>query len=227
MRGYFGIGVEHISKPSNAGTIFRTAHAFGASFVFTVAGSYSEREGAITDTSHAAGQMPFYAFPSLETMILPSGCELVGVELDEEAFELPTFHHPQRAAYILGPERGGLSDAVRARCRYLVRIPTQFSLNVSIAAAIVMYDRVLTVGRFGERALLPGAPGTPPPEHVFGNPRFRREVEIYQATPPSHVHPRDLKRAKRLENLARQRPRKKNADDPPTPPPAREPAADG
>ena len=31
MRGYFGIGVEGISKPMNLGSLFRTAHAFGAS----------------------------------------------------------------------------------------------------------------------------------------------------------------------------------------------------
>ena len=36
MRGYFGIGVEGISKTMNVGNLFRTAHAFGASFVFTI-----------------------------------------------------------------------------------------------------------------------------------------------------------------------------------------------
>jgi len=36
MRGYFGIGVEGISKQSNFGAVARTAHAFGASFIFTV-----------------------------------------------------------------------------------------------------------------------------------------------------------------------------------------------
>ena len=30
MKGYFGIGVEGISKAVNVGTLFRTAHAFGA-----------------------------------------------------------------------------------------------------------------------------------------------------------------------------------------------------
>ena len=37
MRGYFGIGVEGINKPFNVGNLFRSAHAFGASFVFTLA----------------------------------------------------------------------------------------------------------------------------------------------------------------------------------------------
>ena len=36
MKGYFGIGVEGVSKAMNVGTLFRTAHAFDAAFVFTV-----------------------------------------------------------------------------------------------------------------------------------------------------------------------------------------------
>ena len=45
MRGYFGIGVEGISKQMNVGAIMRTANAFGASFVFTIDAVYAEREG--------------------------------------------------------------------------------------------------------------------------------------------------------------------------------------
>ena len=35
MRGYFGMGVERISKAMNMGAIMRTAHAFGAGFAVT------------------------------------------------------------------------------------------------------------------------------------------------------------------------------------------------
>ena len=45
MKGYFGIGVEGLSKPLNAGNLFRSAQAFGASFLFTVGASYAERAG--------------------------------------------------------------------------------------------------------------------------------------------------------------------------------------
>ena len=41
MRGYFGIGIEKSSKPMNAGNLFRTAHAFGADFIFTINANYS------------------------------------------------------------------------------------------------------------------------------------------------------------------------------------------
>ena len=47
MRGYFGIGVERVSKPMNVGNLFRTAHAFGASFVFTVNAHYHDKPGEI------------------------------------------------------------------------------------------------------------------------------------------------------------------------------------
>ena len=48
MRGYFGFGAEGISKPMNMGNLVRSAHAFGAQFVFTVSAHYSVREGKST-----------------------------------------------------------------------------------------------------------------------------------------------------------------------------------
>ena len=57
MRGYFGIGVEGISKPMNLGSLFRTAHAFGASFVFTIAAAYDRAQGGLADTSDAPASL--------------------------------------------------------------------------------------------------------------------------------------------------------------------------
>ncbi|MGZ8997054.1 MAG: RNA methyltransferase, partial [Rhodospirillales bacterium] len=140
MRGYFAIGAEGISKAMNVGSLMRSAHAFGASFLFTVAAAYPRGQGRNSDTSDAEGHVPLYAFPDVASLILPRGCALVGVEISDEAIELPSFHHPRCAAYVFGPERGSLSPGMTARCDHLVRIPTRFSLNVGIAGAIVMYD---------------------------------------------------------------------------------------
>ena len=115
MRGYFGIGVERISKSVNVGTLMRTAHAFGAGFVFSVDAVYSEREGGKSDTSDATGHVPYYAFPDVDGMVLPEGCDLVGIELLDDADDLPSFRHPRRAAYVLGPERGVLSPEMIER----------------------------------------------------------------------------------------------------------------
>lgn len=155
MRGYFGIGVERISKPMNAGSLFRTANAFGASFVFTLNAYYTVRQGNMADTSHALDALPFFEWDTMDDMTLPKGCCLVGVEFLDEAIELPRYRHPSAAAYVLGPEKGSLSDQVLARCHDVIKIPTRFCINVALAGALVMYDRVLSSNRFGERPVVP------------------------------------------------------------------------
>ena len=107
-------------------------------------------------------------------MVLPQGCRLVGIELIEEAVDLPSFRHPLRAAYVLGPERGSLSPQMLARCDYTVKIPTSFCINVAMAGAIVMYDRVRSLGRFAARPVSEGGPTTGLEPHVQGGRVVRR-----------------------------------------------------
>ena len=72
---------------------------------------------------------------------------LVGIEFFEDAVELPVFRHPPNAAYILGPEMGNLSPKILQRCRHVIKIPTSFSLNVATTGAIILYDRIRTLGK--------------------------------------------------------------------------------
>jgi tRNA G18 (ribose-2'-O)-methylase SpoU len=168
MRGYFGIGIEGVSKPINVGNLIRSAHAFGASFVFTVDANCDVSSPA--DTSDTPAQVPFYPFDTIESMRLPEGCALVGIEIDDTAVDLPSFRHPRRAAYVLGMERIGLSPAMVECCDHLVKIPTKFSLNLATTGGIVMYDRMLSARRFSDRPVMPGGATRPLAEHVFGSP---------------------------------------------------------
>jgi tRNA G18 (ribose-2'-O)-methylase SpoU len=102
--------------------------------------------------------MPYYAWDRVEDLLLPKGCALVGVELTDDAVELPRFQHPQAAAYVLGRERGSLSPDLIARCRHVVKIPTRFALNVGLAGALVMYDRLIAHGGYPARPIMPGGP---------------------------------------------------------------------
>jgi tRNA G18 (ribose-2'-O)-methylase SpoU len=163
-RGYFAVGVEGISKPMNLGAILRTAHAFGASFVFTIGAHHKVREVMRADTSKTYAHVPYYDWESVEALVLPRGCSLVGVELAEEAVDLPTFRHPSAAAYVLGREKGSLSPELLARCDHVVKIPTKFCVNVGLAAAITLYDRTLAMGGWPERPLRPGGPDLGEPE---------------------------------------------------------------
>lgn len=156
MRGYFSIGVEGISKGFNLGNLVRTAHAFGASSFFTIDASVDYREVKSSDTSHADVHLPFYAYKNLAELTLPKECTLVGVELLDEAVDLPSFRHPLRAAYVLGPEKGNLSPELVKRCQHLVKIPAKFCVNVGVAGALVIYDRMISLGSFAERPVRVG-----------------------------------------------------------------------
>ncbi len=193
MRGYFGIGVERLSKPMNAGNLFRSAHAFGASFVFTINAPYAPRR-ARSDTSRAPEHLPLYVFDRIEALLLPKGCALVGVELVDQATALPSFRHPRRAAYVLGPERGALSPALVERCDHLVRIPARFSVNLAVAGAIVMYDRLLALGRWPQRPVTSLAEPEPLTPHVRGAPVVRRwgEPEADAAADEGEVRAADV-----------------------------------
>ena len=174
MRGYFAIGVEGGSKLGNLGNLMRTAHGFGASFVFTIGGEHFS--GRYADTSKVELNVPLYRFESMDDMLLPDRCQLVGVELTDDAIDLPSFTHPQQAAYIMGPERGSLSDDMIARCQHLIKIPTSFCLNQATAGAVVMYDRIQTLGRWPARPVTPMGKPIPLPDH-FGGGRVSRKAD--------------------------------------------------
>ena len=156
MRGYFSIGVEGISKGFNLGNLVRTAHAFGASSFFTIGASVDYAEVKSSDTSHADMHLPFYAHKNLAEFTLPKDCQLIGIELLNEASDLPSFRHPMRAAYVLGPEKGSLSPALAKRCDFIVKIPARFCVNVGIAGAITIYDRMISLGNYAERPVRTG-----------------------------------------------------------------------
>ena len=175
MRGYFGIGVESISKPMNVGSLFRSAHAFGAAFVFAIQPSVDVKAMQRSDTSDTWKHVPLFEFPDVATLELPKDCALVGVELLDESIDLPSFTHPERAAYVLGPERGSLSPALVARCAHVVKIPMDFCINLGVAGAIVMYDRMLSRRRFADRPVMPGGGRTASTPHRHGPRKLRRK----------------------------------------------------
>lgn len=172
MRGYFGIGVESISKPMNVGNLLRSAHSFGASFFFTINSFVDARVMRESDTSGAFDHIPFYDFQKPADLIVPRNTSLVAVELLDESIDLPSFRHPKQAIYVLGPEKNNVSPEMLARCDYTIKIPMKFCVNVGVAGAIVMYDRLISMGKFADRPVHEGGP-----DKVF-DPEGLREEQI-------------------------------------------------
>lgn len=188
-RGYFGIGAEGVSKSANIGALLRTGHAFGAAFCFTIGTGWDSRAARTADTADTPLHVPMWRFASLDALSLPRGCALVGIELLDDAVDLPSFRHPLTAAYVLGPERAGLSHALLGRCDHVVRIPTRFALNLAVAGALVLYDRLLQHGRFAERPVGSTAPIEPLGPTGHGAPRFRRTVPDWLRRDPNVTEP--------------------------------------
>lgn len=141
-RGYFGIGVYHPKTEHNIGTLWRSAHLFGAAFVFTVGRRYSRQA---TDTPKTARHTPLFHYPDVDDLRehLPHASPLVGVELAAGARALPGYVHPERAVYLLGAEDNGIPERVLDQCHAVISIPTTQpqSLNVAVAGSIIIYDR--------------------------------------------------------------------------------------
>ncbi len=174
MRGYFAVGVDGVSKAMNLGNLQRIAHAFGASFFFTINAQVRTHDVENADTSRASGHLPLYRYKDAAELRLPQGCRMVGVEITDDAIDLPRFRHPTRAAYVFGSERMSLSPPVLEACEFVVKIPTRFSINVGMAGAIVLYDRLLSLGGYPGRPVRPGgASDEVPPPHRWGAPLAR------------------------------------------------------
>ena len=178
MRGYFGIGIDQASKSGNIGNLVRTAHAFGASFTFVINPYKDPIHGKSiakdhADTAKSAGSMPLFEVDKLDDLPRPVGCRLIAVELTDEAIDLPSFRHPTQALYVLGGERYEVSQDVLNAADQVVKIPTRFSLNVATAGAIIMYDRMRTLGRYADRPVMAASDPGAAPHHKHGGPISR------------------------------------------------------
>jgi tRNA G18 (ribose-2'-O)-methylase SpoU len=146
MRGYFGIGVYRPKTQHNVGTLWRSAHAFGASMLFVIGARYRRQS---SDTVHSALYLPFFEHETLDAFLSarPWNCPLIGIELADASIALPVFSHPERAIYLLGAEDNGLPPSVLERCNAVTQIPGRACINVAAAGSIVMYDRVAKATR--------------------------------------------------------------------------------
>lgn len=138
VRGYCGIGICSSKTSANVGTLWRSAGAMGAAFIFTVGRRFPQQAA---DTIKAWKHIPYLEVDALDQLPIPKDCVLVGVEQTPNAVPLPAFKHPERAIYLLGAEDRGLPDRVLSRCQHVVEIPSDYCLNVATAGSVVLYDR--------------------------------------------------------------------------------------
>ena len=143
MSGYFAVGVLNPKTEANIGTLWRSAHLYGAAMIATVGRRRYERQSS--DTTATPNSTPLMKFTDVDDLLthLPYGCELIGVELDPRAKPLHNFTHPRRGFYLLGAEDHGIPLSVLDKCHRVVQIPTvkPYSMNVAAAGTVLLADR--------------------------------------------------------------------------------------
>jgi tRNA G18 (ribose-2'-O)-methylase SpoU len=141
MRGFFGIGIQNTKTEMNIGTLWRSAHIMGASFIFTIGKRYKKQA---SDTMASWRHIPLYNYDTFIDFYraMPYDCQLVGIELDESAVMINEFSHPERCIYLLGAEDNGLTREAVDACHKIVQLPGNYCMNVAVAGSIVMFDRL-------------------------------------------------------------------------------------
>lgn len=138
---YFGIGIYQPKTEHNIGTLWRTAHIFGASFIFVIGGKYTKHA---SDILKVWSKIPLLQFDTIQAFLdtCPYSCKIVGLELHETAIPIHQYTHPDRAIYLLGSENNGLPKQLIDKCHDLIQLPGARSLNVAVAGSITVFDRI-------------------------------------------------------------------------------------
>jgi len=140
--------LDGIEDPHNLGAILRTADAVGANGVVIPERRAAAVSGTVTKASAGASEhLPIAKVTNIARTIEDlKGKNLWTVGLDERATQTyDALDYNMDCALVLGGEGKGLHDLVKRKCDFLVSIPMLGkvpSLNVSVAAAVVLYEIV-------------------------------------------------------------------------------------
>jgi TrmH family RNA methyltransferase len=139
----FGLILDGLSDPGNAGTILRTADAFGVGYIITTPESVDLFSPKVVRAGMGAHfRLPLYEHRSWEDIeqALP-GVALVVADASAGR-PLQKVGWPERACIVIGREAAGPSQRALELSDLQVRIPLRpevESLNAAVAAAILLY----------------------------------------------------------------------------------------
>src|SRR5216684_2956083 len=140
--------LDGVEDPHNLGAILRTADAAGADGVVIPERRAASVTGTVTKASAGASEhLPIAKVTNIaRTVEELKDRNIWTVGLDERGPQTyDALDYNMDCALVLGAEGKGLHDLVKKKCDFLVSIPMLGkvpSLNVSVAAAVVLYEIV-------------------------------------------------------------------------------------
>ena len=142
------IVLDGVEDPHNLGAILRTADAAGANGIVIPERRAAPVTGTVTKASAGASEhLPIAKVTNISRTVEElKESNIWTVGLDERAIQTyDALDYNIDCALVLGGEGKGLHDLVKRKCDFLVSIPMLGkvpSLNVSVAAAVVLYEIV-------------------------------------------------------------------------------------
>ena len=142
------IVLDCISDAGNMGTIIRTAVSFNVKNIICIKGCVDVYSSKVVRSAMGALQkLNIFYLDYSETQILKdnlntNGYQLIATDLKANKY-LNECKMSNKLVFVLGNEANGVSDKMKCLCDDYIKIPmekTQESLNVGIAAGILMYD---------------------------------------------------------------------------------------
>ncbi len=139
------LALDEITDPHNLGAILRSSDQFSASLIIVPERrSASANETVIRISSGAAQYVTMATVTNLarELDVLKEfGFWVYGADMNGDSSYTVDF--ADRSVIVMGSEGSGMRSLVRAKCDHIVSIPMSGhidSLNVSVAAGILMYE---------------------------------------------------------------------------------------
>ena len=141
--------LDHIEDPHNLGAIIRTAEASGVKgIIIPKRRAAVVSQTAVKASAGAIEHMPVIRVSSLTDAIKKlkeKGFWIAGTTLAERSEEYTKIAKDVPLAIVIGNEGEGMSKVVTKECDFLYHLPMLGkiqSLNASVAAGIIMYERI-------------------------------------------------------------------------------------
>lgn len=167
------LALDRVQDPHNLGAIIRTAEAAGAAVVIPRHRAAGVTPAVVKASAGASEHADIAQVRNLSDFLADAkraGFWTYGAAAGaEQAYDAPDYR--DRTVFVLGSEGEGLGRRVEEACDQLVSIPLQGrvnSLNVSVSAAIVLYEAVRQRRTQGGRIVAAGTEAAAAAEDVEG-----------------------------------------------------------
>ena len=137
--------MEGVHKPHNLSAVVRSCDAVGVSEVHATS---TERQVRLAQKTAGGNRrwIPVTTHSSIAVAyekLRTTGFNIIAAHAGAEAAEFRSVDYTKKIALVFGGERKGLSTPAMAGADHCITIPTQGmagSLNVSVAAALILYE---------------------------------------------------------------------------------------